>query len=336
MYIFYNTNSDWEKDYILKELFPFGKVIFINPYQMLNLNFYKNLFKNYEYDFRNNCIFVLGGLIHGNREVKDPCSTFLVSKIKDKNYLHMFRYLEFKKIFDYLRPLITFILSDEYGKISYLDNLGYRTKILFRNYYHPNYYGLNINPKPKNIHWHPLGYNSNFLECNDWKKNCIDSRNQGVYNIYKKKYLWSFIGDFKNNIRRNLIEKFKEKSPNYYSDNVDKKKMFEIYSQSIVVLNTRGWVSYDCLRLYETVVSGAIPVLVVNKNEAKNTFMKEENPPWIFCDSIEQAFNICVYLFNNLDIAQFKINEIRKWWEKRITRVRKQVLDCVYENKLPY
>ena len=112
--------------------------------------------------------------------------------------------------------------------------------------------------------------------------------------------------------------------------------MFEIYSQSVVVLNTRGWISLDCLRLYETVVAGAIPVLVGNRKEAQFTFMKEENPPWIFCDNIEQAFDICIYLFNNLHIAQERINIIRKWWQKRITRVRKQVLDCVYDNKMPY
>ena len=336
MYIFFNTDCDWEKDYILKEIFPFGKIIFITPFQMLDINFYKHLFKNNEYGFRNNCVFVLGGLIHGNRGVKDPCSTFLVSRINNKNYLHNFRYLKFKKIFDYLRPIVTFFLSDEYGKISYLENLGYRTKLLFRNYYHHNYYGLHINPKPKNINWHPLGYNSNYIECNDWKKNCIDSTNQGIYNINQKKYFWSFIGDFKNNTRKGLIEKFRDIKPHYYDNNIDRKKMFEIYSQSVVVLNTRGWISLDCLRLYETVVAGAIPVLVGNRKEAQFTFMKEENPPWIFCDNIEQAFDICIYLFNNLHIAQERINIIRKWWQKRITRVRKQVLDCVYDNKMPY
>ena len=334
MYIFYNATCDWEKDYILKELFPFGKVILINSVQMININFYKKLLQNNEDNIKNNCIFVLGGLIFGNiNDKKDPCATFVTSKYNNKDYLHRFRYFEFKNILELLKPIVLFVLSDEYGQISYLDNLGYKTKLLVRNYYHHNYYNLKYYPKPNNIIWHPLGYNSNFLKHNSWIKNCIDSRNQGVYDAYKKKYIWSFIGNYtKNENRKNMIQKFKNLNPNFYSNNVNKDEMFNIYSQSLVVLNTRGWDSLDCLRLYETVVAGAIPLLFVNKKEACNTFLKEENPPWIFCDNLEEAYNICTYLSNNLHIAQIKINENKKWWIKRITTVRKQILDVVYNN----
>lgn len=334
MYIFYNATCNWEKDYILKELFPFAKVILINSVQMININFYKKLLQYNEKNVINNCIFVLGGLIHGNLNNKnDPCSTFVTSVYNNKNYLHRFRYIEFKKILEYLKPIVTFVLSDEYGQISYLDNLGYKTKLLVRNYYHHNYYDLKYFSKPTNIIWHPLGYNSNFLKHNSWIKNSIDSRNQGIYDISKKKYIWSFIGNIdKNESRINMINSLKNITPNFYNNNISKEEMFNIYSQSLIVLNTRGWESLDCFRLYETVVAGAIPLLIVNKNEAHRTFLKEENPPWIFCESLAEAHSICLYLCNNLHIAQHKINQNRKWWIKRITNVRKQILDVVYNN----
>ena len=138
---------------------------------------------------------------------------------------------------------------------------------------------------------------------------------------YEKKYDWSFIGNLKSD-RKEMIDAFSQMSNHFMGNNISKEKMCEIYSQSTFVPCGRGNSSLDCFRLYEASMNGAIPVVVGFKEEIENTFKYEENPPWIFAESWNDAFNKCMST-----IIQSK--DVICWWENRIQKVRSKILEVL-------
>jgi hypothetical protein len=99
-------------------------------------------------------------------------------------------------------------------------------------------------------------------------------------------------------------------------------QMFDVYSNSIFVPSERGHHSLDCLRLYEASLSGAIPIVVGNIEEIKNTFMYEECPPWIFAESWEKAIEVCKKLLRDPTLLQKRQNTVLYWWYKRVQNLR--------------
>jgi hypothetical protein len=72
-------------------------------------------------------------------------------------------------------------------------------------------------------------------------------------------------------------------------------------------------------------MSGAIPVLVSTKEEFELVFKYEENPPWIFAQSWQEASNICKNLLENKDELEKMQQLILEWWENRINKIKKIV-----------
>jgi hypothetical protein len=224
-----------------------------------------------------------------------------------------------------IKPIGIFYLSDEFGNksqnILLLENY---TKLLFYNYNHKNYIYSNL--KSYQL---PLGYCTNFL-----KK--IPSKDVIRKKINERNYNCSFIGTIKSD-REEMIRIF----TNYISKiniikvntiwNIDAleyspEKCFNIYNDSIFVLSGRGNSSLDCFRIYETIVSGAIPVVVGNINEINITFNYDNDiPPIIYEETWDKAAIKCNELLHNLEKLEEIQNNIILWWNKKIDFIKYKI-----------
>ena len=101
--------------------------------------------------------------------------------------------------------------------------------------------------------------------------------------------------------------------------------MRETYRESIFVPNGRGNAKLDCFRLYEASICGAIPILVGSKKEIKETFCKEENPPWLIFDTWENAQIGCLELLKDMDKLDKISKENINWWKNRVMKLRERI-----------
>ena len=72
-------------------------------------------------------------------------------------------------------------------------------------------------------------------------------------------YLWSFFGRVHND-RKTLMHLLEPWEPHYRGYGASPQKMLEYYMQSQFVPNGKGNVHFDCFRLYEATIAGAVPV----------------------------------------------------------------------------
>ena len=218
-------------------------------------------------------------------------------------------YDEVKNIVILLKPIIIFHLSDDgNARRPEYQELSFYTKLLVRQYYQKSYKHYD------NIIYMPAGYN-NMMEYNylDLKLKRPDER----------AYKWSFIGNIKHD-RQHMINLMTDIKP-YFFGNESTQTTREIYRNSIFVPNGRGNALLDCLRLYEASSCGAIPIVVGNKHEIEITFSKEEDPPWIFCDSWEKAFDKCNNLLSDKKLLNEMSNNCLSWWKKRINNLKYKI-----------
>jgi hypothetical protein len=104
-------------------------------------------------------------------------------------------------------------------------------------------------------------------------------------------------------------------------------KCFEIYNNSIFVICGRGNASLDCFRIYETIVAGAIPVIVGSNKEIENTFYYNNNiPPFIYDDTWEKVVVKCNDLLNNYEKLQEIQNNLLLWWNNQILFINNLII----------
>lgn len=215
------------------------------------------------------------------------------------------------------KPKIIIQTDDEFWYEEYLqqhNSLGNHCELFLRQHHHWNYeYTENT------IHI-PLGYCNNF-----------DLSQKVILPIKNRILNWSFIGCEKSD-RRECIEKFVtiEKccinlQPDGISQLIDRKKVVQIYLNTIFVPATRGWTTLDSMRLYESTMCGCIPVVAAPQDHCDIYFKYEENPPWIFSETWEQATQTCKDLLNDKDKLQEIQNQNLNWWDTRMNRVRHEV-----------
>lgn len=199
-----------------------------------------------------------------------------------------------------IKPKIIICLSDEFidEDLSDFNQLGNYCELFLRQYHHPNYtYTSNT------IHI-PLGYTNG---CKVFSEH--------------KQLIWSFLGEMKSD-REKMLSVFKKLNPYFIGKSTTKELMCKIYSKSLFVPCGRGNSSLDCFRLYEASMNGAIPIVVGAKEEVKFTFKYEENPPWIFAESWEDAYIECTE--NGIDRKSVVF-----WWNQRVTNVRKKIREVL-------
>lgn len=217
---------------------------------------------------------------------------------------------KFSRVLNNIKPKIMINLSDEFyhENNEEFNQLGSYAKLYLRNYHHKNYtYTSNT------LHI-PLGYCSGV----------VLSKDELIKGINEKTYAWSWVGNFKSD-RYEMIEQFKNINPYFFSDNISRSTIAELYNDSIFVPCGRGNYSLDCWRLYEASSCGAIPVVVGSIEEIKETFKYEENPPWIFSENWQQARITCQNLLHNKDLLQKIQDNLLLWWNNRINKIKKQI-----------
>jgi SAM-dependent methyltransferase len=233
-------------------------------------------------------------------------------------------------------PKIIIQLSDEYKDedLEHYNNLSNYCELFLRQYNHQEYRNnkFKTNFRNDNIVYIPLGYGNN-------------TPVGKISNIplSEKKYNWSFIGKIKDwefcffddkkqkwvsvSDRSEMIEIFKNNIQNFFfaQEGISKDDLIKIYSDSIFVPCGRGNSSLECFRNYEASMCGAIPIVVGPKEEIENTFKYEENPPWVFAESWDEAVEKCKDLLNDKDHLQEIQNNLLDWWSNRIRKIQDKV-----------
>jgi GR25 family glycosyltransferase involved in LPS biosynthesis len=274
--------------------------------------------KIWEYDFIHNDIignsFVKKDYFLSNYENINENFDILVYFCRDQNnyfWGHVPSYDEILNCVKKIKPKIIIQLSDEfnYEDLHKHNELGNYCQIFLRQYHHSNY------EYTDNTIIMPLGYTNGCKKFN-----------------YDKEYDFSFFGEIKRD-RRDLLLNFISRFSNFLTGtNISKEDMCKAYSKSYFVPCGRGNSSLNCFRLYESSMNNAIPVIVGDKEEIKNTFKYEESPPWITADTWENASIICQNLLNNNDKLQEKQKSVFDWWINRVTKIKKKVNQILITN----
>jgi hypothetical protein len=215
------------------------------------------------------------------------------------------------------QPKIIIQTDDEFWYEDYLqqhNSLGNHCQLFLRQHHHWNYeYTDNT------IHI-PLGYYNDF-----------DLRQKSISLIGDRFLNWSFIGCEKSD-RRECIEKFLtiEKcfinlQPSGVPQSIGRKTLVDTYLNTIFAPATRGWTTLDSMRLYESTICGSIPVVAAPQDHCDIYFKYEENPPWIFSETWEQAAQICKDLLSDKDKLQEMQEQNMNWWNNRMSKVRSKV-----------
>jgi len=241
---------------------------------------------------------------------------------------HITGFSKAKNIVKIIKPIIIFHLSDEEGKQSKWLSLAKQTKLFFYQYNHTTY------PSYKNNYQIPLGYVKDFL-CS---QSSFDIK---VPKISKRIYTCSFIGEMKWD-REEMCDLFEKSFDNTkivrtitnwrdpLKQQIIPKDMYNIYSNSIFVINSRGDISLNCFRLYESIVSGAIPVIVGNIDEINNTFCYNNySPKFVIANNWDEAVILCKNLLkNNTELQQIQ-DYNNKWWIYQISNIQDMIKSII-------
>ena len=298
MKLLYIENAEWEYHFIINDL--------LSDVQNLEIEvFNKDNFKSLSQ--RND-------LIHNN--------ILVVNIVLDVNTI--------VEVVKDIKPIIIIYCSDEHGWFPESTIFDKYAKLVFRQYnsaifsYSNNNYQL------------PLGYAKNFL--NGKKYSEIK-----VKKIDEREFDCSFIGSLKSDRfdMLSMFNKYMEKTNIIVVDNTwnidtlaySPSACFDIYNNSIFVICGRGNSSLDCFRIYEGIVSGAIPVIVGTQDEIKRTFNYGNNiPPLLYFDDWESAAINCNNLLTDIPKLQNIQDRIRTWYNDIMVHYRDLVTREVSHN----
>jgi len=219
---------------------------------------------------------------------------------------NLLSYEEVLSICERTNPTIIIHCSDEWGNRPQFDFLVEKCNLYLRQYRHTSY---KSNEKIKVI---PLGYGVDLLKTS-WSKEEIIPSNE-------RSYMWSFIGNIKSD-RQEMLKQF-SKLENGFFGTADKQTMKKVYSQSKFVPIGRGNITLNCLRIYEAVTCGAIPVIVGNKDEIENTFKDEDTSAWIISKSWQGAVIDCISLSSDSNKINSKQKILINYWENRLKDIK--------------
>jgi hypothetical protein len=222
---------------------------------------------------------------------------------------------------DIIRPEIVFYIGDERNTCQYnkklLEEKSYIQKI-FHQYNHQNYWNN------KTFFQIPLGiFHKNFF-----REKPLDFLDNKVYD-------WAFIGELKHD-RCQIIEQFNEvfglhflhiditQWDNLHGMAVPPSSIFDVYKKTFFVLIGRGNTSLDCVRIYEAIVAGALPVVIGSSNEIELTFFYNGKSPFLVsAETIEQAIGKCqYYLQNKFDYVQHVEYNFEWWFQLHFTIIK--------------
>ena len=225
---------------------------------------------------------------------------------------------EVKQLVAEQNPQIVFHLSDERGDHGDWLYIFGSAKYVFRQYNHPHYV------YPSNSIQMPLGYASGY------------NKTAFVKPMVERIYKAAFIGELKSDrfemlfafekgfMRDELFFRSTRNGWDLPTLQYSPAATNEVYSDSIFVPIGRGNQSLDCFRLYEAMVSGAIPVIVGDINEINMTFQYDGNmPSFLYAPTWTDAVSACKQMIKTnfpLLIAIQKHNI--DWWNVQVQTIR--------------
>lgn len=276
--------------------------------------------------------FIIDEILPKNREKKVEFISYEDSLLSEKTYdvfVYSARYQSnyywgfipsFGQVLEAVqkfKPKIIIQADDEYWfetELQQHNSLGNHCELFLRQHHHWNY-GYTDNT----IHI-PLGYINQF-----------DLSGKSIAPIKNRNVNWSFVGCEKSD-RRECIEKFLtipkctvSLQPDGIPQLVDRKSYVEIYMNTIFAPHPRGWTTLNGMRLYETTICGCIPVIAAPREHCEIDLKYEENPPWIFSESWDEAVKTCKNLLDDMDELQKMQDQNLNWWNNRISKVQCKV-----------
>lgn len=224
------------------------------------------------------------------------------------------------------KPKIIIQLADEY----YFENLQEHNQLakicnlFLRQFNYSNYEYF------ENTVQIPLGYYNDF-----------EIQNKIVKKIKEKNLNWSFIGCEKSD-RRECVETFSVIENNFVhlqqdgvSQQISREQLIDVYLDSIFIPCSRGWTQTETNRIYESLMCGAIPVIVCGEEEYNVVFQFygnfQEKPFFIRENSWIEAVDKCKKLLDTPDELQ-KIQEYNiKWFNDIILNTKKLIQKAILQ-----
>ena len=128
----------------------------------------------------------------------------------------------------------------------------------------------------------PLGYIQKFLKYENMTLSSFDvAKYSSTIDADSRNLSWAFVGTIaQHHERPHMINVFREWLPHIVrTGGLQPQEMRDIYLRSKFVLVGRGFCSLDCFRIYESLICGALPVVVGNPYELAQTFEFEGDLP---------------------------------------------------------
>ena len=141
----------------------------------------------------------------------------------------------------------------------------------------------------------------------------------------------AFIGNYHGRgeaDRKSAVETFTPWEPHYQNNTLKHHEMGAIYNNSVFVVVGRGWITLDCFRIYESIISGAIPLIVGSKNEIDKLFHYNGNDmPLLTAESWKQMLQICQGM-NDTEIDSRR-TALVTWYVSKIHHIR-DLIDATF------
>jgi hypothetical protein len=112
----------------------------------------------------------------------------------------------------------------------------------------------------------------------------------------RRKYKWAFIGTIKRD-RSYAVSTFTSwtSAPHFLTNKtVSPWDMGQIYNNTVFVIVGAGWISLDCFRIYESIIAGAIPLVVGSPDQINHLFhFNGDVMPLLTADTWDKMLVIC-------------------------------------------
>jgi hypothetical protein len=158
-----------------------------------------------------------------------------------------------------------------------------------------------------------------------------------IYSNHKKSIerniSWAFIGSRGHSDRVKELDVFHSWSPNLVDEGYTPVEMRAIYNSSLFVLVGRGNKNLDCFRIYEAMISGAIPIVVGSEDELAWVFQYEGHRlPLLYANSPQDALAKCKSM-NHSQIDQQR-DELTHWYIRRLHHIRNKVKEVFHNESM--
>eukprot|EP00511_Aplanochytrium_stocchinoi_P007362 CAMPEP_0204830008 /NCGR_PEP_ID=MMETSP1346-20131115/8277_1 /ASSEMBLY_ACC=CAM_ASM_000771 /TAXON_ID=215587 /ORGANISM="Aplanochytrium stocchinoi, Strain GSBS06" /LENGTH=385 /DNA_ID=CAMNT_0051960121 /DNA_START=273 /DNA_END=1430 /DNA_ORIENTATION=- len=250
-------------------------------------------------------------------------------------------------------PRVFFIQGDEWlswGHQSFLLALQKKGTLILRNYNNPALEFLPASKPNQNAPCgvrpaivYPTGLNQNKFDDEVWENTdfmeAIASK-AALTPISKRRFSVSFIGTVRFN-RKEMVDAFAQVPHQGPIGRWNSSEVIKVYSNSKFVLNGRGHHSLNCFRLYETFMSGAIPITLGNSVEGAYTYffgpLSDGKPrgvdpktlPWIVVNSYSEGADKVKQLLDKPEELDMLQNRMMDWWERTICLMRKYIHEAL-------